>query len=372
MGKSFKIPKFDGTRFEQHSIPIQVLPEIIHYIDLIKEIAKKLCLDNENRQRLPQGFFDNFRVNLEKISPGSAAPLLQRIDVKEDDYDFFDQAADELPIKLKEFSNGNSDIFDLKAQKILKKLGTTLKADEQLVFSDKNDQPYIYDNSARQKVIGVIEPAKSKKPIKIFGKFNGHKVEPKALHFKSDTGEDLNLPDNLFEDKIKKISLKSPPVKACIFGLGNFERGHIKDIDKVQHILLFDEDFQTWPDYVKRLKALAEFSEKDFFDGMKPGNWKENVLNFLDIYKTIDQNEEFPSPYICPNDDNGLCLEWEIGYWNLNVDISFDASQAVITAWKDAEESDESRERKVKLQAFKESLEEEFNNILKDFEIIGG
>lgn len=94
-------PVFKGNRFAsgQPHLPVEVLPEVIAYDNIIKAIAKELYFSSHtNRSRLPKGFQERFKLSMTVIKSGSVIPVLtreyERDQQKEDDE--FDHARDLL------------------------------------------------------------------------------------------------------------------------------------------------------------------------------------------------------------------------------------------------------------------------------------
>jgi hypothetical protein len=77
--KKIAVLKFNGPRFEDHGLDVDVLPEIIAYKQLLQETAKALWKrKNPNRQRLPKNFDAEISLKFFEIEPGSAGvPLLR-------------------------------------------------------------------------------------------------------------------------------------------------------------------------------------------------------------------------------------------------------------------------------------------------------
>ena len=71
--------RFDGPRFEDHSLEIDVLPELIAYKKLLIETAKELWRKkNPGRERLPRGFEDSIAIKFFQLGDGSTAIPLKR------------------------------------------------------------------------------------------------------------------------------------------------------------------------------------------------------------------------------------------------------------------------------------------------------
>jgi hypothetical protein len=77
MKLEFLHPKFDGARFSEHTLPLEVARDLAAYETLVVELAKRLYIkDHPERQRVPKGFAADFHLHLERVDEGSAKPLL--------------------------------------------------------------------------------------------------------------------------------------------------------------------------------------------------------------------------------------------------------------------------------------------------------
>lgn len=77
MKTEFIQPRFDGARFAEHTLPLEVAKDLAAYETLVVELAKHLYLqDHPERQRVPKGFDADFHLHLEKVDDGSAKPML--------------------------------------------------------------------------------------------------------------------------------------------------------------------------------------------------------------------------------------------------------------------------------------------------------
>jgi hypothetical protein len=77
MKSEFLQPKFDGARFREHTLPLEVARDLTAYETLVVELAKQLYIqDHPDRQRVPKGFAADFHLHLERVDDGSAKPLL--------------------------------------------------------------------------------------------------------------------------------------------------------------------------------------------------------------------------------------------------------------------------------------------------------
>lgn len=72
--------RFDGERFDGPALDVECTQELIAYRDLVLECAKSLWRGKyPDRARLPKGFGEGFRLQFNRLEPGSAAVPLQRV-----------------------------------------------------------------------------------------------------------------------------------------------------------------------------------------------------------------------------------------------------------------------------------------------------
>ena len=80
MKSDFLKPRLDGVRFDEHSIPLEVLKDWAAFEELVLEVARSLYLkEHPERKRAPRGFADSFSLHLSGVENGSAKPVIQRL-----------------------------------------------------------------------------------------------------------------------------------------------------------------------------------------------------------------------------------------------------------------------------------------------------
>lgn len=75
--EAFIQPRFVGSRFEGHTLPLSAAKDLAAYEELVLELAKHLFrLKQKDRIRVPKGFAAGFSLHIERIDDGSAMPAL--------------------------------------------------------------------------------------------------------------------------------------------------------------------------------------------------------------------------------------------------------------------------------------------------------
>ena len=133
--------RFDGERFAQHALDVDCVQELIAYRNIILECAKELWRRNHpGRVRLPKGFEDGFRLQFDRIDPGSAiVPLCRVVPTDQAELDWgnlneFDEAAELVDAAISAANDDKLLPEALPASVVLlfKEFGKTLRDDEVL------------------------------------------------------------------------------------------------------------------------------------------------------------------------------------------------------------------------------------------------
>lgn len=74
--KVFAAPVLKGGRFDDHTIPVDVLPQLQVYQNLIRDLGIHLYYTRTKRARLPQGFRESFQLKLKRVEEDCAVPVL--------------------------------------------------------------------------------------------------------------------------------------------------------------------------------------------------------------------------------------------------------------------------------------------------------
>jgi hypothetical protein len=98
MKTPFLEPKLDGSRYQGHSIPLEMLKDWAAFEELVVEVARSLYLqDHPERRKVPNGFAERFSLHLTGINEGSAKPVIQAVTsntTQSENFHLFEKARD--------------------------------------------------------------------------------------------------------------------------------------------------------------------------------------------------------------------------------------------------------------------------------------
>jgi hypothetical protein len=141
--KKIAVLRFEGPRFTDHGLDVDVLPELIAYKRLLQETAKEIWRRrNPRRRRLPKNFDAGITLKFFELQSGSTAvPLFREVPIGQAPLPLFDHELDEAAILLKETITAASSQVSAPGQlpssviPLFDQLGQTLRADECILVS---------------------------------------------------------------------------------------------------------------------------------------------------------------------------------------------------------------------------------------------
>lgn len=163
--KIFTTMKFEGARFDDHGLDVDVLSELCVYKKLILETAKEIWRsEHPDRKALPNGYEASFSVKMYAINPGSVSIDLMRIEslVEErletpfEQEDSFDRAAVLVEDTIAALASDKAlpDAFPANVIPLFKDFGTSLKEEESVsLWSANRRTPCRYTGAVRERFI---------------------------------------------------------------------------------------------------------------------------------------------------------------------------------------------------------------------------
>jgi len=145
---------FRGRRFDGATMPLEALPELAAYSDLLAAVAQELFFaEKPGRVRLPKGFADSFHLSLARIESGSAVPIVER-DIP--DAQLFDKARDEVAaaVLAVAVSTALPSWLNPNVAARFASFGRTLREDESVILAPAGErQGAEYNRQIRRRIL---------------------------------------------------------------------------------------------------------------------------------------------------------------------------------------------------------------------------
>ena len=353
----FLYAKFDGSRFDTHMLPYELLPDIHAYAVLIERLAQHLYRSNNNRRRIPKEFKEKFNLRIGKFQEGSTiAPLVRELppgygedEANTDEYSIAKNMVNNV-LKAMEQGQPIPNDFPTDILPLFNNFGKNLHSGESIYFSPRNNFPanqtFKYDKNVR---LTLITTGKSdyKDSCNILGKLDGLEVLERKV--KLIVSDNIKIPvsfNDSFTSSIRNLHHELEKYDVRIFGLASYRKDDtISAVDDVQHITIYEGATVTSaPSIPSRIDDIKNLQDGwyqtpdvgDAFDGSK-----------LDLIQSALESliqDEQPAPFIYPTPDNEISCEWNIGTWDISATFDFTENKVFLHSLNHSNNETRSRE----------------------------
>ncbi len=337
----FLAPRLTGSRFNDHTLPVDILEDFVALEELILELAKNIYLkENPQRKRIPKGFTEQVSLKLSSIEPGSSIPqfLLVYASVASsilglqntENLKYFEKAKEKI-INLIDCADKGLPFDNELEDKYLNyfnKIGKNLRADEIIFFQpDSVDSLAKLDKNVRNKIILSIN-----KNSEYIDDFERIALIPsidksnKTLVFEIDDNKVTSIIDSSFIDTIK-ITFDEYDINTCVSikGKGVFNKQNklikIESINAMDILDPLDINLQI----NKLLKIEDNWHGPD---SLSPSKIKLKEFSEIFSHKYNDTN---PLPAVYPTFDGNIQLEWTINNNEVSLEINLTTLQSEIS-----------------------------------------
>lgn len=331
-GRDFAIPVFRGGRFEDASLPVDVLPDLAAYRDLIVELAKHLFLQRQpGRRRVPKGFIDSFELGIRAIQPGSTVAVLERrappsrhgtlLQATDD----FEHARDLVDAVLEA---GTKDAplppeFPPHLTRYFNQFGRGLRDDEHLELRrpGATTGPRL-DRTIRKRLIVRHEP-RYENAVDMTARINGGVIKRGRITLELENGA---LVDGDCSESLVRQALALAEQRVRVVGVGAFDRGdRLEALVRVHDVIPLDEE-----EAERSVSPLdRQFAE---LAALVPG-WFEHDTPALDAeglraaqaFLSGATAQGVPVPHLYPTPEAEARAEWSLGAWEVSATFDLGA-----------------------------------------------
>lgn len=353
---------FRGGRFHEAAMPVEVLPELAAYRDLLLAVAKTLFQGaNPERQRLPKGFEAGFRLVLERVDPGSAVPVVSRLSGDPTTMalfptafptavppDWFDKARDVVEEGIAAAAKDKPLPTEL-SREILARFnafGRTLGGDESIVVAQPGKREgAIYDRAVRRKLV-LQAQATYEDEVNLLGEVRAADKDAEGFVLRTSDGRKLevHIPPLFFPLALRSLG---DAALVRVRGTGLYDQdGVLVKVTMATDVSLAEEgDEQTRPGCPTPVEAQVESL------GALPSGWYDESSPAYDaaalqwlakLLAGVLDGFQLPRPYIYPTPEGVARAEWSGSNWEVVTSFDLGARSAdVMAARNDSQEMHE-------------------------------
>ncbi len=326
--------RLTGGRFDGEGMPVETLPELAAYRDLVLGVAKELFkTTHPARQRVPRGFAERLQLRLRTVEGGSAIPVLERVAttgtlLAADDE--FTQARDAIEDAVAAVAGGADlpSAFPRDALVLFNGFGQTLRTDEAIeLCRGAATSGATYTRDVRKRLV-LNQRRTFQEEVEDIGWVSEVDADHMSCLIRLRMGPPGAIPAPLDEvtfaavKEVLEPKGEGPPVR--LSGLGVF--------DTDQRLIRFDSIHD-----VSVLEDADELARLDHrFDELAalPAGWLDGEGVPLDAV-VLDRprrilaellNFDVPRPRVFPTPDGGVQAEWTVAGDEISVTFEPDGT----------------------------------------------
>lgn len=321
--------KYEGERFTGGRLPLDVLADLQALEDILTTFSREIWLEENNRERMPNGYSDWFKMSLRGVGDGSAIPQLELSVLEElqtpllpidERFTLMEKAKIKFG-KVLEAANDDTPVILSPTQiRNFNRFLTNLKPKEIFKYSSKSDQILNDDLN----VISIDMEKRKRLLTKVTATYE-QRIQGKARL----KGVDENGLLRFFNTYLRDFSLTDnsrPPSEygSNIGGYYEFDLTVLRRHDDSIHsvITIHDISLLEHPaiDAIDKMASL----EKGWLDGYGHSisqSIRDSAKRF------IVTTNPLPTFYaIAPTEEGGILLEYEISGWDYGIEFNADNS----------------------------------------------
>jgi hypothetical protein len=307
----FVQPTFDGARFVEHTLPVELAGDLAAYQTLVIELAKRLYLrDHPERQRVPRGFGSDFELHIERVEDGSSRPLLSLIaagmlSLEGGSGGYFEQARDLIATCIAAEAQALPDAFPKELLPYFNRIGRSLRDGEQMSVPTADGAPATL-TPAKRKALVLAADKVYEREVRLAGVIEEVDWEKNSFRLRCHDGNRVVVPMPASFREGARRSGGRECSQITLEGVGEFDsRDRQQKISSIE-ALEVQNDYQL----ASRLDELRAL-EPGWYDGAGDALPSEN-LDRLTGQLIGHYPEHAPLPALVPTPEGNLLMEWDL------------------------------------------------------------
>lgn len=318
-------PRLVGKRFDDHTIPLELLKDLAVLEEFVVAVAKWIYVQDNARQRTPKGFTVPLTLALTAVNKGSACPAIA-IEYEDPsaglfpaaNEDFFFRAAQAIG-QVIDAAEHNEPITQVPANLLgyFDRFGRGLRDGEVLEFFPGRERPARLTKLTRRRLLLASQNEEITEEVTVRGMVPELDQAKMSFELQLPNGRKItSTVDAIHLDTIlEALNGYRDGVKVSVSGIARFDRyERLDSFDMIEDAVIIEtNDPLARIDELRLLKAgwldgIGLVPSKSEFD------WLERF--FAEQYPAA-----LPAPYIYPTEDGGIQLEWRTANQDMSLEI---------------------------------------------------
>lgn len=324
MKTEFLKPRFDGPRFELHTLPVEVARDLAAYEELVIEVAKHLYIrSHEGRQRVPKGFEKEFSLHLERVGEGSAKPLLSWVVAAGllppggGHASYFEEARDVIAECIRAAAEDRPlpAAFPRELLEYFNVVGRSLREGESVDLAPEDAPNRAVLTPERRKKLVLAVQKTYLREVEFSGQIGEVDWSKQTFRIRLEGGLAATAPFHPGIETLVRQAVETARTWVTLRGVGVFDA-----YDKLQRVSATDH-LEISPNHALgvQFEALARLK-----DGWMEGGGKALApadLEWLADQFTVSFPADLAFPFVCATPTGGVFLEWSASDWIVSAEF---------------------------------------------------
>jgi hypothetical protein len=325
MNQDFLEPRLTGKRFDEHTIPLEILKDFSALEEMIVEVAKwKYKQEHPDSKRVQRNFSKGLELHLSRVEDGSAkaaivlmfSGLFPAVNAH-----YFEAARTEIIEAIHQAQTGQQQVLPPHLLSYFDRFGRGLRQGEAIQFQTTNSTEVALTPEVRKRLIRSAQVEEWTEEATLRGRICEVDQAKNSFHLELTDGTRLyaSLADQHLDtvlDAFKSYRRDKDHAFVLFQGVVKKDRQErLKGIESVEHISPLDP-----LDVTLRLEALAALHD-GWLDGR---GFAPNQTGLDWLATTFEENFDtsLALPYLYPTAEGGIQAEWSLGTWEISLEIN--------------------------------------------------
>lgn len=340
MQQDFLKPLLTGQRFNEHSIPLELLKDFAALEEMLIAVAKWQYLeDYPERKRVLRNFSSGLELRLAQVEEGSAiAAIVLSFStlVAPHNTTYFERARGQIVEAIASAAEGRQPQLPQHFLAYFDRVGRGLRDDESMTFDRGSATPARLTPSVRKRLIESAHISEWTDEVMLRGRVCEFDAGRGSFELELRDGSKVTAPLHEQHRSAVLDALKSYPDNEFILvqAIALKDRGSkLKAIQTVEQISELDP-----LDVAFRLDDLAQL-KNGWLNGKGQG-FDRAHLSRLATQFDRHYPDELPLPHLYPTAEGGVQAEWSLGDWEISLEIDVESLKSRFQAFNIASRED--------------------------------
>lgn len=324
MSREFLKPRLVGPRFNEHSIPLELLKDFAALEELVIEVAKwRFRQAHPDSKRIQRNFSKGLELHLAGVESGSAIPAIVLMFgslFPAENVVYFEQAGAGIIDAIASAEHGANPNLPPNFLTYFDRFGRSLREGERMEFSREGGGHATLDLEVRKRLIRCAQVDVWTEEMAARGRISEVDQARRRFELELRDGTKIGAPlvDQHFAAVLESFGKYREGAFVLVQGVVKKDRqDRIKEFESIEYVNPLDP-----LDVHLRLEELSLLKD-GWLDGKGKTPDREKLL-WLGSAFDSQFGADLPLPYLYPTAEGGIQAEWSLGDWEVTLEINLD------------------------------------------------